>query len=239
VADRSGRITEFTRALGSGRAGRAGNHPRCEGCGLHVELCLCSEIAPLTVKTRVVLLSHLREVRKPTNTGRLLALALGGCELRIRGFMDREALTAKLECPERRSLLLFPSADALILGPELLAADPRPITLVVPDGTWRQARKVVVREPALGALERVSLPPGPPSRYRLRHDPDPERLSTFEAVARIIGLIDGPVVQRSLEHILDVMVERTLWTRGELRSEDIRHGLPEAARRWRAGGEGS
>jgi DTW domain-containing protein YfiP len=39
-------------------------------------------------------------------------------------------------------LLFYPRADAVELDRELVCQDPRPIQLIVPDGTWRQARKI-------------------------------------------------------------------------------------------------
>jgi DTW domain-containing protein YfiP len=39
-------------------------------------------------------------------------------------------------------LLFYPSEDAVELDKELVAQDQKPIQLIVPDGTWRQASKV-------------------------------------------------------------------------------------------------
>lgn len=113
--------------------------------------------------------------------------------------------------PARRLLLLEPRGAPL---DEVAAADPRPATLIVPDGTWRQAWRAVTREPALAAATRVRLPEGPPTRYRLRDSGAPDRLATLEAVARALGVLDGPEVQAHLEAVFDAWVERTLRLRG-------------------------
>jgi len=181
---------------------------------MHLALCLCADLGePLTLRTRVVVIRHLREGRKPTNTGRLVPLTLTRSEVRTRGAAGAQVETADLPGPGRRALLLYPSADARPLTPEDGEA---PVTLIVPDGTWRQARKVHARVPGLAAVPRVCLPPGPPSRYRLRSHRDPRFLATFEAVARALGILEGPPVQRALERVFDLMVERTLWSRGQL-----------------------
>lgn len=70
---------------GQGRSGRAGTSPRCLRCAMHLRLCLCDRIEPLDLRTRVVVISHQREVCKPTNTGRLVPLALVRGEVRVRG----------------------------------------------------------------------------------------------------------------------------------------------------------
>lgn len=195
--------------LGSGRSGRAGGAPRCQRCALHAARCICDSLAPRWCATRVAILIHQKETRKTTNTGRLVPLLLANSELRVRGRRGAPLCCEDLVTEPDRARLLFPSDDA-----EDLRELEGPITLIVPDGNWRQARKVVKREPAFARLKRVRLPPGPPSRYRLRHDRDPERLATIEAVARALGILEGPALQAHLEDAFERMVEETLASRG-------------------------
>ncbi len=101
---------------------------------------------------------------------------------------------------------------------------------MVADGTWRQTTRMVRRDPTLSRLPRIRLPEGPPSRYRLRTHPDPARVSTLEAIARALGVLEGADVQRRLEALFDIMVERTLWTRGELPEPEVSGGIPD--KRW-------
>jgi DTW domain-containing protein YfiP len=86
--------------------------------------------------------------------------------------------------------------------------------LVVPEGSWGQARRAVRREPWLLDAERVCLPSGPPSHYRLRTAPHEHGLSTLEAVARALGVLEGEAIERALLAMLDAFVERSLAVRG-------------------------
>lgn len=190
---------------------------------MHLRLCLCAELQPLALATRVVVVSSTREVPQPTNTGRLVPLTLDGGEVRVRGGAPALRPT-EFSDPARRTVLLFPAPGSRELSRD--EADRRPVTLVVPDGTWRQARKMAVREPALARLARVHLPDGPPSRYRLRFHPDPRCLATFEAVARALGILEGREVQVQLERAFALLVERTLWSRGRLRAANVTGGIP-------------
>jgi DTW domain-containing protein YfiP len=126
-------------------------------------------------------------------------------------------------------VLLYPTDDAVELTEQAIQGLTRPITLIVPDGTWRQARKVAVREQALGSLLRVKLPPGPPSDYRLRYSPNEQRLCTFEAISRAIGLLEGAHFQGALDLLFLKKVERMMWSRGKLAPEQCTTGIPEAA----------
>ena len=64
---------------------------------------------------------------------------------------------------------------------------------------------------ALEGAEPVMLPPGAPSRYGLRRAPREGTVSTLEAVARALAVLeaDGAEIERGLMAILDAFVERS------------------------------
>lgn len=192
---------------------RTHNHPRCTDCFMHIEWCICDEFQPRETRTRLALVLHHNEIAKTTNTGRMALKTLINSEAYIRGLEEGPADLSPLASDERRLLVLFPSDDARLLTPELIAEDPRPITLAVPDGTWAQARRAVRREPALSNAEHIILPPGPPSRYLLRKEHEEHGLATIEAIARAFGILEDEASQHALERIFDLMVSRTMITR--------------------------
>jgi DTW domain-containing protein len=185
--------------------------PRCGRCALPPDLCLCAEVRALELRTRVVVVAHRREVHKTTNTARLVPIALSNSEVRVVGLPEERARYRDLVPEDTLPLLLFPSTDSLPLTPELVGT--RRVTLVVPDGNWRQASKMARNEPELARLPRVRLSGDEPSRYLLRSHPDASRLATFEAIARALGVLEGDDVRGELERVLALKVERTLWTR--------------------------
>lgn len=196
---------------------------RCPRCFLHLRLCLCALVRPVALATRVVVLQHAKEALKPTNSGRLVASTLANGEVRAFGRRGVELDLAGLSDPARRTLLLYPSEGSrpLAVAPD----DARPITLVVLDADWRRAYKLASHA-GLAGLERAHVPGGAPSTYRLRHHADPRFLATFEAVARALGVLEGADVQARLEHVFRLMVERTLWSRGQLAAERVTGGVP-------------
>jgi len=188
---------------------------RCIGCRLHPEACICATVPSLTLETWLVLVVHRREFKKTTNTGVLGLRALTRSALAVWGDADApfDAPPVLAE-PERRALVLTPSDDAVVLTPEWRAAHPGPYTLVVPDGTWRQAMKMPRRVPELADLTRVKLAPGPSTRSQLREETHPWGLATFEAIARALGVLEGDAVQVELEALFERYVAATLKTRG-------------------------
>lgn len=190
---------------------------------------MCALIPHLSTRTRLVLVIHRFEDRKTTNTGRLATECLSNSEIWVRGHVDQPS-DHFVPDPQTQPLLLFPSDESIPLT-EFIGCS-QPIALIVPDGTWRQASKVPQRVPSLAHVPRVSLPDaGPVTQYRLRHETRDGGLATIEAIARAFGLLEGPAVQAALERVFHIMVERTLWSRGELDADCVTGGIPEGAQR--------
>ncbi len=194
---------------------RSKRSERCHACRMHTALCICSLVPKLELSTQVIVMMHHREWSKPTASARLLALASPRCQIRLRGKKDQPFDDTGIVCHDRRTLVLYPSDDARVLTPGLLAEDERPITLVVPDGSWRQAAKAAQREPCLQGLQRVVLPDMGPTEYQLRNEPKLGGLGTFEAMARALRVIEGEMTYQALHKLFLTMVERTLATRGQ------------------------
>ena len=192
---------------------------------MHTALCLCASIDKLHLETKLVLIMHHREVSKTTATGPLALRALSHSILHVHGLREHVLDLQALHAEGRRVLLLFPSDDARVLNSALVAEDARPITLVVPDGNWRQASRAARRIPGLAEAEHVVLAAGPPSQYRLRNEPKVGGLSTVEAIARALGVLESAETQQQLETLFTRMVTDTLNTRGRPRA------LPDAASR--------
>src|SRR6185436_11175602 len=151
---------------------------RCSVCGASLTLCMCAEVPRLDLRTKVALVIHHRELSRSSNTGLLALQSLVNSELRIRGD-SREALDlSDLLSPRYRTLLFYPSADALELDRELVCRDSRPIQLIVPDGTWRQARKIHSRQPELKNIPRVKISTPNRGTFQLRAQSRPERMAT-------------------------------------------------------------
>jgi DTW domain-containing protein len=200
---------------------------RCPRCRMHESLCVCALIPRIETRTRLLLLIHRIEDRKPTNTGRLATECLVNSEVSVRG---HEALpTLPFTWEGTQPVFLFPHEEAVPLA--TFASSALPVTLIVPDGTWRQASKVRNRVRGLKDVPCVSLPSDVPSIYRLRHEAHDGGLATIEAIARALGILEGVPVRRALESVFKAMVERTLWARGELVTSKVSGGIPEGAMR--------
>jgi DTW domain-containing protein YfiP len=207
---------------------------RCDRCRMHSSLCVCPLVPALETRTRLVLVIHRAEDRKPTNTGRLAVLAMKNSEVLIRGRESAPTDSFALN-DATRPLFLFPHEDAVPLDSlAFVPGDDRPVTLIVPDGNWRQASKVRNRVAGMKDVPCVSLPIGAPSTYRLRTEAHPFGLATVEAIGRCLRVLEGsagPEVERALLHVFRAMVDRTLWSRGEMETHEVTGGIPEGTHR--------
>ncbi|WP_350647325.1 DTW domain-containing protein [Pseudomonas sp. HY13-MNA-CIBAN-0226] len=182
--------------------------PRCLRPEAH---CLCPLIPSLDSRTRVLVLQHPSEVNHALNTARLAALGLTNAELIVgEVFADLPAL---LNQPGYQARLLFPGEDTQTL--QGYGADDQPLLLVVPDGTWRKARKLLHLNPLLATLPRVTLAQGGVSRYRLRKAPGPGALSTVEAIAQALQVLEAPMSFEPLLKPFEALIEGQIAAMGE------------------------
>lgn len=191
------------------------NGAQCPRCHLHPVFCLCPHLSPLTLTTRVEVVIHQRETVRSSNTAQLVPLTLTESALWVHGLPHEVLDLSPLHDPSRATFILFPGPESVT--PEeakALAAD-RPLTLVAVDGSWRQARRMVRRLEGLRGLPFLALPDdGEPSRYAQRRQTDPAHLSTFEAIARALGALEGPHVRASLEAVFARKVRADMAMRG-------------------------
>jgi len=188
---------------------------------MHQSLCVCDALPLLDVDTTLVVALHRDEERKTTNTGRLAALCLRRAHIVVHGDRERPAEPPPFDAA--RAVVLFPSSDAQPLTPALASGGP--LTLVVPDGNWRQADKMARRLAWMRDLPRVVLSDETPTSYRLRSEPRRGGLATMEAIARALGVLHGDAVARALDAAFTTVVERTLFSRGRLAHDAVFGGL--------------
>lgn len=181
---------------------------RCSRCYLPTRLCLCAEVPRLDTRTEFLVIRHNKEKEKSTNTARMAALALSRCQVLTYGAPGQPFDASVLEGPD--TWLLFP--DAQVPAPRAAA----PQRLVVLDGNWGQARRMLQRVPALRRLPGLALPPPPPHTRRLRRPPNPEGMSTLEAMAGAVALLEGEELARHLYTLHELMIDRVLASRGRL-----------------------
>ncbi len=176
---------------------------RCARCLVRRDLCFCAEVRPVDNRTRFVVVRHQLEKFRSTNTGRIALLALENAALvdyGERGSLDRVAAEVGPD-----AALLFPDGGRPTEGPVG--------TVVVVDGSWSQARRMVQKIPALRSLPRLSLPSAD-ALPRLRAAARDDGLSTIEAMVRALALLEGDAAAQPLADLCRLHAGRSLAGKG-------------------------
>lgn len=164
-------------------------------------------ILPIELKTKISLILNKKERFLTSNTAFLTENALSNSKIFIRGLEDTPLPDEHINPAGYQPLYLFPSDDAKVLTPELIRSFKLPINLIVPDGTWRQAKKMHTREPLLRDIPRVKLEHSEKSIYPLRRQVFEYGLCTHEAIAFALGEIEGMDMKNKLMEYLEIMIK--------------------------------
>ena len=181
----------------------------CGRCRRPVRVCYCAALPTLATRTKVVILQHPRERDMPIGTARMAKLCLPESELHVGiRWGESAAFATAISDPARPAILLSPGPTAR----DILSDPPvGPVTLVVVDGTWSQAKTVVRDNPCLQGLPRYAFATPEPSQYRIRKEPRAEYVSTIEALMHVLGVLEGdPARFRALLDPLNAMVDAQL-----------------------------
>jgi DTW domain-containing protein YfiP len=202
----------------------------CARCRRPQTVCYCAALPRLETRTRIVILQHPRERDMPIGTARMASLCLPQAKLHVGMRWDDNApLGAALADPAYPPILLYPGPGAK----DILREPPAgPVTLVVVDGTWTQAKNVVRDNPRLQDLPRYAFSSPEPSQYRIRREPCVEYVSTIEALMYVLGALEGqPERFRALLDPLTAMVDSQLACQAAHPRRRPRHPRPPKPQR--------
>jgi DTW domain-containing protein YfiP len=175
----------------------------------------------------VIILQHPREARLAICSAWLAKVALQNAELH-QG-VDLDAV------PRVQALAADPGAALLYPGPGSAPAASRaaapPGALVVVDGTWHQAERMIARSRILSALPRLAVAPDGGEGYGdLRREPEEGYLSTLEAIALALSALEGDAARFApmREAFRRMVAQQLACARGERRSPRHRPGRGKA-----------
>jgi DTW domain-containing protein YfiP len=192
--------------MGEGMAKRV----RCERCQRPQALCYCAQLSPLDNVWPIWILQHPAEARHALGTARIAALGLRECTLAL---SEQTDTAHPFATAEPAPALIYPGPTSRPLH-ELVDTPRRPLLFI--DATWRKSRRMLMENPWLEALPRYALSAPPPSRYRIRREPNPEAISTLEAIVHCLGLLEGDATRyHPLLEQMDRLVDEQIAHMGE------------------------
>lgn len=182
---------------------------RCSRCKIHLSLCFCNSFQKFPNLTPVSILMHFKELPLTSNTSSLVLENLSQCDIYLRGHPEKER-NREIKLQEgKENVILFPDEKAI----DIREMQGEKLHLIVPDGSWRQAKKFQRRDENLRSLPSVKIVANHQSQYRLRTQIHEYGLCTLEAIAYALGELEGEEVKNHLLHRLNIMNERVLISR--------------------------
>ena len=151
---------------------------------------------------QIILLTHEREVTRPTNTG----------QLAINVYPERcKRIVWARTAPDEALLNLLKTEGCALLFPDENVAEKTdliesgctenhqsgisksmPSTLVILDATWQEARKMIRRSPYLKEAKKYALPSAQDSRFTLRRNQADGGLCTIECIIALYKQANMP-----------------------------------------------
>jgi DTW domain-containing protein YfiP len=180
----------------------------CSRCYLKSAHCICDWLPTVPTRTKVCVIRHVTEVHVMSNTGRLASLLMPNCRIVEFG-------------PD----IAFDEADALAGEPWLLypgvhreLPQPKPDCLVVLDASFRRAKRMYRRIEGLRRLPQLALPAPVVVPHRLRQPPREDGMSTIEAIAAGLSLVEDPNIGAALLDAYSEFVKRADSAHGRKRA---------------------
>ncbi len=195
----------------------------CPKCDKILELCICSEIKPLSTRPHVLILQHPQEPDHDLGTAKITHLALAESTLNIglswpnlRKALGRDAIGSRWVVLYLGSGIKGESKDSSPL--QFVSKQGAPVPppkesidgIVILDGTWSQAKALWWRNAWLLKLNRAVLRPTRKSLYKeLRREPRKECLSTIETVAEALtALGESPAIGDELRNLFSKLLDK-------------------------------
>jgi DTW domain-containing protein YfiP len=166
-----------------------GKRHYCERCKYPLKTCICSGLSRVESRIKISILQDPIESKHAKNTARLALLMLENATVYVGLTPDDFTDVQNLVKHSKKTLLIYPSDQATKLTEvqNVKQCD----HLILLDATWRKAKKLWLNNPWLHNLTACAIEPEQTSAYHIRKAPDNNSLSTLEALAETLRVVEG------------------------------------------------
>lgn len=180
----------------------------CANCLKASSACICHSIKSINNLFRLHILQDPSEEKKAIGTARILTLSLNRVKLTIGEVFEKQDFDLN------NSYLLFPSDDAIAVEQLTQHANfNENSTFILLDGSWKKAYKLLMNNPFLQQLPKISINVSHKSNYRLRKSPRDDGLSTVEAGYYLLSQLENNLdkfspLLKSFEFMIDHQISQ-------------------------------
>lgn len=163
-----------------------GKRATCARCVKAASACICATIESIDNRHFLHILQDPSEEKKAIGTARILDLSLTAAKISVGELFDERLFDLQ------NSYLVFPDPAAIpadrLLQTKLIDNNSQFILL---DGSWKKAYKLLMSNPFLQRLPKVSIKVNKKSDYRIRKSPRDDGLSTVEAGYYLLSQLEN------------------------------------------------
>jgi DTW domain-containing protein YfiP len=158
----------------------------CNNCRYPQNVCICPWLCRIDCAAHITILQHHRESLHAKNTARLVQLAIPDADVRV--VQANTDLTRAIGIQDDAPYaVFFPTRDSRPFEKNLSSFSANTYRhILFLDGSWKQASGMAQHLSGNPDLHFFHFDNPPPSRYQIRHTPQPCALSTIEAVALVL-----------------------------------------------------
>ncbi|MGH1463420.1 MAG: tRNA-uridine aminocarboxypropyltransferase [Neptuniibacter sp.] len=182
----------------------------CSGCGLTEKWCCCSQIIPTHSSISFALVLNENEPSRPTTTSKIVQKALLNTQTIIwQRAHEPSSLLKQINSPDTEAWLLFPADRTELLSRQkpFNPTTNKKTLIIVPDGTWKEVRKIVRKSPWLDQLPIIAFKSEHKTRYTLRRNKQNGQLCTAEAVSELLQQKGDIQAAQTLEKAFNQFME--------------------------------
>jgi len=201
------------------------SHENCSACGLPIPTCICEELnefrKQVNSNIHIDILFHEKELSRNTNTGRLIGLL--NPEKVSAHIWNRttppENLISIINNDLNRCYLLFPPDESQSTEDLEVKSNKesnqtkvnelsKTIHIIVIDGTWQEASKIVRKSSYLSEIPRLSVKSDKASIFTLRRNQKEGNLCTAEAITEALRELEEHSMADILEKLTALYLQR-------------------------------
>ncbi|HEY0962935.1 MAG TPA: DTW domain-containing protein [Pseudomonadales bacterium] len=179
---------------------------RCPRCSLTPRWCTCAAQVDIQSPLAIALLTHKRELHRPSSTGNLIARLLPSARRHV-WHPENPPDASQVVDPEREVWVLHPNGL-----PPPRDAVPDKVQAILLDGSWSESAGIARNVGGWGRL--VQLPLDGASRFWLRAKQDGGRYSTAEALLFLLDCLGLTAQRDALRAQFELHVYANLRARG-------------------------
>jgi len=158
----------------------------CKYCLKAEPACICATIQLINNQHFLHVLQDPNEEKNAIGTARILGLSLKRSKISVGEFFDSSLFDLQ------NSYLVFPDPSAMAAEHLLNVKEINDNSVfILLDGSWKKAYKLLMNNPFLQHLPKISINIAEKSQYRIRKSPRDDGLSTVEAGYNLLTQLEN------------------------------------------------